>query len=211
MVMSGISNRDAGHARLREVDPESFVHDAKLVSALRQGEPGAAGRIYDRHAKYVHAVVYRLLGPHADLEDIVQEVFVYAIYSIDKLRDPSALKSWLGRTAAGHVRANLRRRWRRRWLSFFSHEELAELPGEAPDQNADLVREVYSILDQLPPDERMAVVLRHLEELPIHEAAQASGMSLSTFKRRYARGHAHFLARAKGRPALAKWLAEGTP
>lgn len=210
--MSGLSNRDAGHARLREVSPEStFQSDPDLVAALRSGDPFAAGRIYDRHAKHVHAVVYRLLGPDSDLEDIIQEVFIYAFYSIDKLRDPVALRSWLGGIATGHVRAHLRRRWRSRWLNFFSHEELADLPSEPPDPHTDLLREVYTILDHLPPDERMAVVLRRIEDLPIHEAAEVSGMSVSTFKRRYARGQAHFLARAKGRPALAKWLAQGTP
>jgi RNA polymerase sigma-70 factor (ECF subfamily) len=212
MVMSGLSNRDADHARLREAHPESTLgSDADLVAGLRVGEPGVAGRAYDRHAKHVHAVVYRLLGPDADLEDIVQEVFIYAFHSIDKLRDPAAFRSWLGAIATGHVRAHLRRRWRGRWLSFFSHEDLAELPGEAPDPHTDLLREVYGILDQLPPDERMAVVLRRIEDLSIQEAAQASGMSVSTFKRRYARGQAHFLARAKGRPALAQWLEQGTP
>jgi len=213
MVMNGLSNRDAGHVRPREVysEPATLESDADLVTALRQGEAGAAGRIYDRHAKHVHAVVYRLLGPEAELEDIIQEVFIYAFYSIDKLRDPVALKSWLRGIATGQVRSHLRRRWRSRWLSFLSHDELAELPSEGPDPHTDLLREVYGILDQLPPDERMAVVLRRIEDLPIHEAAEVSGMSVSTFKRRYARGQAHFLARAKGRPALAKWLEQGTP
>src|SRR6187402_2638646 len=144
MVLSGPSNRDAGHARLEEVHSESTSEsDADLVAALKRSEAGAAGRVYDRHAAHVHGVVYRLLGPDADLKDVIQEVFIYAFHSIDKLRDPEALRSWLGAIAAGCVRAHLRRRWRSRWLSFVSQEELAELPDQPPDPHSELLREVY--------------------------------------------------------------------
>ena len=210
--MSGLSNRDAGHVRLREVHSgPSSESDAELVAALKQSEAGAAGRVYDRYARYVHAIAYRLLGATGELDDVVQEVFIYAFFSIDKLRDPAALKSWLGGITTGQVRAHLRRRWRNRWLNFFSQEELAELPGETPEPQADMLRELYVVLDRLAPDERIAVVLRRIEGLPIHEAAKLSGMSLSTFKRRYARGEARLLAGARGRPVLANWLNRSKP
>ena len=211
MVMNGVRSLDASRARHpREVAEEShFETDAELVAALRRSDVGAAGRVYDRHVATVQRVVHRLLGPRADHEDIVQDVFIYALYSSDKLRDPAALKAWLVGIAAGKVRGHLRRSWVRRGLSFLTPEQLAELPGEAPDPHSELLREVYGILDSLPPDERIALVLRRVEELPVHEAAEACGMSLSTFKRRYARGESRFLARAKQRPLLTRWLMGG--
>lgn len=209
MAKSGLSQPNAGEAgRWGDVHPKPAPEtDAELVEALKRGESAAAGRIYDRHAASVQRLVYRLLPRDAELEDIVQEIFIYALDSVGKLRDPTVLKSWLLGIAAGKVRAHLRRSWRRRWLRFLPQEDLPEVPVEANDPHAELLSEVYGLLDQLPPDERVALLLRRIEGLSIHEAAAACGMSLSTFKRRLARGEARFLARAKLRPGLARWVA----
>jgi RNA polymerase sigma-70 factor (ECF subfamily) len=212
MATSGLSQPDAGQTRRKaEVHPEPpSESDAELALALKRGEGGAAGRLYDRHAAGVHGMVYRLLGREAELDDIVQEVFIYALYSIDKLRDPAALKSWLLGIAVGKVRAHLRRGWRKRWLSFLPQHELPEPSVPLDDPHAELLMEVRAILDLLPAEERIALVVHRIEGLSIHEAAKTTGMSLSTFKRRFARGESRFIARAKQRPALAAWLSGGT-
>ena len=201
MATRGLYEADAGQARrLAEVHPET---DADLVLAVRSGEKAAAARLYDRHATGVHGVVYRLLGPNGELDDIVQEVFIYALYSIEKLREPAALKSWLFAIAVGKVRAHLRKRYRLRWLSFFSPDELPEPSAPSDDPNTELARDVSRILEHLPAEERLALVVHRLEELPLHEAAKACSMSLSTFKRRLAKGEARFMTHAKKHPRLA--------
>lgn len=208
MATSGLSTPDGGSSRrLAEVHPKLAVEsDAELVQALKQGDAGAAARLYDRHSSGVHGMVYRLLGRGAELDDIVQEVFIYAFHSIDKLREPAALKSWLFGIAVGKVRSHLRRRFRFRWLSFLPHDELPEPAVPLTDPHAELARDVTSILDQLQPDERIALVVHRLEGLPLHDAAKACAMSLSTFKRRLAKGEAKFMARAAKHPGLAGWL-----
>ncbi|MEO7037157.1 MAG: sigma-70 family RNA polymerase sigma factor [Polyangiaceae bacterium] len=201
--MRGLIETSTGVALLlAEVRLET---DAELVLALRRGEKAAAARLYDRHASGVHGLVYRLLGPNGELDDIVQEVFIYALYSIEKLREPAALKSWLLSVAVGKVRGHLRKRYRSRWLSFFSPDDLPEPSTPSDDPNAELVRDVSLILEHLPAEERIALVVHRLEELPLHEAAKACSMSLSTFKRRLAKGEARFMARAKNHPRLANF------
>jgi RNA polymerase sigma-70 factor, ECF subfamily len=212
MATSGLSTPDAGSSRrLAEVRPASIAEtDTELVQALRQGDPGAAARLYDRHSSAVHGMVYRLLGREAELDDIVQEVFIYALNSIDKLREPAALKGWLFGIAVGQVRTHLRWRFRRRWLSFLPHDELPEPAVPMHDAQAELARDVTGILDQLPADERIALVVHRLEGLSLHDAAKACRMSLSTFKRRLAKGEARFMARAEKHPGLAGWLGGST-
>jgi RNA polymerase sigma-70 factor (ECF subfamily) len=208
MATSGLSQPDAGSARrLAEVHPALATEsDAALVHALKQGEAGAPGRLYDRHAPGVHGMVDRLLGREAELDDVVQEVFIYALYSIDKLREPAALKGWLLGIAVGKVRSHLRQRFRRRWLSFLPYDELPEPPALSSEPQADLARDVCSILDQLPAEERIALVVHRIEGLSLHDAAKACSMSVSTFKRRLAKGEARFIARAEKHPGLSGWL-----
>ncbi len=182
--------------------PES---DAMLVYALRGQDLMAAGRLYDRYATNVRGMVHRMLGPDAELDDVVQDVFVAAITSIGKLREPSLLKSWLLGIAVGKVRDHLRTRWRRRWLSFLPTEELPEPPVPNAETQVDIVQEVCSILDRLPPEERIALLLHRVEGLSLDEAAKTCNMSVSTFKRRVARAEAKFILRAKYHPALVEW------
>lgn len=212
MATSGLLEPDAGRPRRQaEVRPAPAPEtDTDLVLALRQGDAGAPGRIYDRHSASVHGMVYRLLGREAELDDIVQEVFIYALHSIDKLRDPAALKSWLLGIAVGKVRSHLRWRFRRRWLAFLPHDQVPEPAVPVSDPEADLVNHVRGILDNLPPQERIALVVHRIEGLSLQEAAAASGMSLSTFKRRLAKAEARFRALAKVHPGLSGILG-GSP
>lgn len=188
-------------------DPKTPESDAELATAIAEGDLAAAGRLYDRYASNVRGMVHRLLGPDTELDDVVQDVFITAIASIDKLRDPSALKSWLLGIAVVKARGNLRARWRRRWLSFLPNEDLPERPAPSVDATNEVAHEVATILDALRPEERIALVLCRLEGMSLDEAARACGMTTSTFKRRLARGQARFIASAKSRPVLAQWLA----
>jgi RNA polymerase sigma-70 factor, ECF subfamily len=191
-----------------QLSAETAETDAMLVAALCGRDFAAAGRLYDRYAPNVRGMVHRMLGPDAELDDVVQDVFVAAITSISKLREPSLLKSWLLGIAVGKVRDHLRTRWRRRWLSFLPTEELPERAVPSLDSQVDIVQEVCSILDRLPPEERIALLLHRLEGLSLDEAAKTCNMSVSTFKRRVARAEAKFILRAKYHPALAEWRSQ---
>jgi RNA polymerase sigma-70 factor (ECF subfamily) len=197
----------SGFRRAARLEPgEEVESDAALALAVRNQDLAAAGRLYDRYARNVRAMVLRLLGPDTEADDVVQEVFVAAITSIHRLREPAALRSWLLGIAVGKVRDNLRSRWRRRWLSFHPTDELPERPVPSTEAHADVAQEVSALLDQLPPEERIALILHRLEGMSLEEASTTTGMSVSTFKRRLARAEAKFMLRAGRRPALSDWL-----
>src|SRR6266478_3742099 len=63
----------------------------------------------------------------------------------------------------------------------------SELEDAVHDTFVQALRSIYSILQKLQPDERISVTLRFVEGMTLPEAAAASGLSLSTFKRRLAR------------------------
>jgi RNA polymerase sigma-70 factor (ECF subfamily) len=179
--------------------------DALLVEAARRGHRGAGKRIYERHVEAVQAFLWRLLGPQPDFDDLVQDVFYFAFRSIHKLREPSSLRSWLFGITLGRVKARARSRHRKSWLSYAPSDELPEPWIEYDDASAELVREVRELLERLPKEERLALVLHRVVGLPIDTSAKASGMSLSTFKRRLSRGESRLQATAGFRPAIAEW------
>jgi RNA polymerase sigma-70 factor, ECF subfamily len=180
--------------------------DAQLVRELQARQPAATEQFYARFAQPVRALLFRILGRDSELEDTVQEVFVRAIESIARLRDAAALRSWVMGITVRTARIRLQSRKRRRWLSFFASDELPEV---ASSDVGPEIREALSalsrVLDELPTDERIAVVLRFGERMTISEAAASCGVSLSTFKRRLQRGERRFRALTLEQPALANW------
>src|SRR4051812_15461363 len=78
----------AGAAVVR-FDAAHASEDAGLVEAARHGDQGAFARLYDRYARVVHGLILARV-PRADVDDLVQDVFLAAWNRLDVLRDPAA-------------------------------------------------------------------------------------------------------------------------
>jgi RNA polymerase sigma-70 factor (ECF subfamily) len=180
-----------------------------LVAAMASGRLDAAAAFYDRYVQAIHALVFRLMGPDGEIDDVVHDVFVRALESLPRLRDPAALRSWLFGIAVRAVAIRFQKRTRQRWLRFMAPEELPQIATFPTTDLGEALNDVYSILKGMDPDERIALVLHRVEGLSLEDAARTMGTSLATFRRRLARGETKFFARARSRPALDSWLAEG--
>jgi RNA polymerase sigma-70 factor (ECF subfamily) len=194
------------------VTPLTFVgDDVALVRALQAGHPGAAAAFYDRYASDVLRTLRSTLGADADVPDLLQEVFIRAIDRIGDLDDLDRVRGWLTTIAIFTARAHIRRRTRRKWLGLFSPERTSPRQQEPPSSDARFaLRETYEILEGIPVNDRMAFALRVVEGMSLPDGAAACGISLATFKRRLSRAEKQFLAAARGRPSLERWLEEGT-
>ncbi len=166
------------------IEEESVFDDEALVESLRSGDPDAPARFFDAYGRYVERLLVRVLGPDPDVEDLLHDVFAEALGTIDRLRDPARLKGWLTRMTVFIARGMLRRRRRQGWLSFLPEEELPPNPSSStPPETRDLLVRVFAVLHRLRPNHRIAFSLRYIEGMTLPEAAEASGVSLATFKR----------------------------
>jgi RNA polymerase sigma-70 factor (ECF subfamily) len=182
--------------------------ETALVAAMGSGRLDARAAFYDRHVQGIHALVFRLMGPDGEIDDVVHDVFVRALESLPRLRDPAALRSWLFGIAVRTVGIRFQKRARQRWLRFMAPEDLPEVVTHPSTELGEALGEVYAILRGMDSDERIALVLHRVESLSLEDAAKAMDTSLATFRRRLARGEAKFFARARSRPALGAWLSE---
>jgi RNA polymerase sigma-70 factor (ECF subfamily) len=181
------------------------------VAGVLERDPAAIEAFYDRHSTHATRVLARILGPEPELADLQHEVFVRALSSMDALKDPSSVKAWLGGIAANTAKRYLQRRARGRWLRFFSPDELPEVEASNVSEDVnEALRATYWALDRLPADERIAFVLRVIDDMELTEIAATCGTSLSTVKRRLARAEAQFLAIASKHPVLSAWIEGGT-
>ena len=140
----------------------------------------------------------RIQGSANDAEDIVHDAFLKVRERLSELRDGTAFRAWLGSIVVRLVRTRLRRR---RFLGSLglANPEPIELDAVA-SPNADpesrvLLAQVYSLLQTLPADERIAWTLRYVDRHRLDEVAELCGCSLATAKRRILRAQRYLTER----------------
>ncbi len=183
---------------------------AALARGLRAGEAWAQRALLERYTDRLERILTRILGGRADLDDLVQEVFVRAFQRVEELREPRALGAWLTAIAVYVAREAIRARRRRRWLLFLPPEETPEpVTSTASPETRAAVRAFYEVVGRMDADARIAFTLRFVDGMELAEIAGACGVSLATIKRRLKSAEAEFSERAHAHEALAGWLEEG--
>jgi RNA polymerase sigma-70 factor, ECF subfamily len=151
-------------------------------------DAGARGeRIEDlvrAHSPYVAGLAYRLLGRDADVDDVVQDVFVALLRFRTTIREVEAVRGWLATTTVRLARKRLRRRALREFLGFDDLDGLeSSVRGATQEEHLALLR-IHRALSGVPANARVVWLLRYVEQERMEEIARLAGCSLTTAKRR---------------------------
>jgi RNA polymerase sigma-70 factor (ECF subfamily) len=151
-------------------DPRS-----ELVWRARGGDRRAFDELYRLHVVKAHRMMTRLVGPVAERDDLLQQVFLEAYRALPGFRGEATFATWLHRIVVHLAYRHLRRQRPVRW------EEIpAELPAltASPEQSAhhqqELVR-ALGYLSALKPKKRIAYVLRVVEGMSFDEIGALVG------------------------------------
>lgn len=178
----------------------------------KQLAPGFAARAYDRFAPDINRIVFRLLGPDPDHDDLVHDTFVEVLRKVHQVRDADKFSSWVLSVAVNVVYRELRRRKRRRWFGALPRRDSDEIAAGPDHEARELLRAVYGALDRLPLAERQIFALRHLDARPMAEVAALCACSLSSAKRLLRKAEQRFEAIASRlQPELLELLNEEEP
>ena len=178
-------------ARIPSVD-ESVDDDDELVRRCKEGDRAAFIQLFRRHRDDVVRLVHRMLGPSADLEDMVQEVFLQVHRSVSAFRGSARFSTWLYRVTVNVVLMHRRSaRSRPRFALESDVPPMVDgepLPDEVVAREA-RVRAFYHLLDRLSEKKRTVFVLHEIEGLAPAEIATLVGAPVLTVRTRlfYAR------------------------
>ena len=179
-----------------------------LVSRCREGSESAYAELVRSHRPRLYLLAYRLTGDRETAEDVVQETFLAAFRSIEKVDPRPSLNPWLNTIVlrtAGRAASRARSRvgtsldrshtpgaTRQHSIGTGGGEGLIDTdPGADPYASAvaaELRRDLAKALIELPFKYRAAVVLRHVMGLEYGEAARELDVPLNTFKSHLLRG-----------------------
>jgi len=176
--------------------------DVSLLEAHVAGDAAAFGELFARHRERLWAVALRTTGNPEDAADALQDALVSAFRRADSFRGDSAVTTWLHRIVVNACLDRLRRAKVR--MADPLPDDLEERaarggvlagadPAADPEAHAlagDRRRRVLVALDELPPDQKAALVLVDMEGYPVQEAGRILEVPEGTIKSRCARGRA---------------------
>jgi RNA polymerase sigma-70 factor (ECF subfamily) len=160
--------------------PGSARFDATQLSSEQQNQFVA------ENMRRVFLLIYRIVGNVADAQDLTQEAFIKALQRQDQLKDLDKSAHWLSRIASNTAIDFLRRSGR---ANFTELENLPEPAlrsrAESPEQRvlrSEHRERMETGLGILTGRERMALLLRDVEELPAEEVAARLNCSKATVR-----------------------------
>ncbi|MCP4594026.1 MAG: RNA polymerase sigma factor [bacterium] len=146
------------------------------------GDGDAFARVIRRYQDQVASWMWRFTQDRQQLEELVQDVFVQAYFSLPRYRESNVFEGWLHRIA---TRVGYQHWRRRRREAGRRHTDLQEWDGAADDdsqQEPTHVRTVQDALERLPPRDRLVLMLRYLEERSVAETSALTGWSQAMVK-----------------------------
>jgi RNA polymerase sigma-70 factor (ECF subfamily) len=181
--------------------------ERELVRRCREGSEAAYAELVRSHRPRLFLLAYRLTGDRETAEDVVQETFLAAFRSIEKVDPRPSLSPWLNTIVlrtAGRAASRARSRAGTSLdqaafdpaAGFVAGHAIGESlmdadPGADPyaaAEAAELRRDLATAMMDLPFKYRAAVVLRHVMGLDYAEAARELDLPLNTFKSHLLRG-----------------------
>jgi RNA polymerase sigma-70 factor (ECF subfamily) len=156
--------------------------------------------VYQGQYRRLVALVAAVCGSLSDAEEAVQEAFVRALGLTGRRAVVDDPEGWLYRVAVNVLRS----RWRRAGVARRAQSRLAQdhlaTPGAGDESTSDRRLELLAALRTLPFEQREALALFYLVDLPIEAIAVRTATPVGTIKARLSRGRA----------ALARALADDT-
>lgn len=170
--------------------------DEALVAACVAGDLEAFNELVRRHETRVYRVCLRVLGNRADAEDAAQEALVHAWRQLGSFHGRSSLSTWLYRIAVNRCLMELRtRRSRPPSQGDAEARELSDRRDD-PVLHAEAAATMGTVMAAVPclsPDQRIVVVLSHLEGCTYREVADIVGVSEAAVKSRLNRARSELL------------------
>jgi RNA polymerase sigma-70 factor, ECF subfamily len=182
------------------------LSDAQLVASATRGDTEAYRVLVERYQSRVFAIAFEIVKSREDAEDIAQESFVKAYFSLGSFKGDSSFFTWLYRIVH-NMAFDVRRKLLRRGGATLEYDEVKVAQGEGTQissgvsmgkaiigpQEAVLNRETATLLQkalaEISEEHRSVVVLREIDGLSYDEIAKVTGVSKGTVMSRlfYAR------------------------
>lgn len=174
---------------------EEVMEDLKhLVELSKKGDQQAIAQLYEQTSRRAYYLAKQLVKDEDQAQDIVQDAYVKVFTNLPLLEQVENFQGWLNTIVVNRSKDYLKKKKPMLFSQMVSEEdEGSELDFEdeggyfSPDQKVDYAetkRLIQGMIDRLPQEQRMAIVLFYLEEMPVKQIARVMECSEGTVKSR---------------------------
>ena len=152
--------------------------EVTLVGAVLEGDRESFARLYELYARLVHGILLARV-PRAEVDDLVQDIFLHAFKKLHTLRDAAAFGPWIAMIA------------RNRAVDFHRRsKETVEINDDlrGNDTHDSKAQEILELIRSLPEAYRETLVLRLVEGMTGPEIAARTGLTAASVRVNLHRG-----------------------
>ena len=185
------------------------THDRELVRRAQREDKEAFEELVRRHQHRVFAVAGGILRRREDVEDIAQQVFVKAYFSLKRFDQRAAFSTWLYKITVNECWDLLRKKKVRPLVyeSDLSEEQARQVitagdkenPGPDASEKMEARERVEQLLEGLDERDRLMLILKEVDGFSIEEIAEVLNLNGNTVKVRLFRARRRVVSRAKKR------------
>ncbi|HWP31956.1 MAG TPA: RNA polymerase sigma factor [Fimbriimonadales bacterium] len=185
--------------------PLAQESDKHLVELAQAGNLDAFETLYHRHKERLYTVAVGILGNHSDAQDIVQEAYLRSFSRLEKLRKETSILAYLLRIVSNAAIDILRFRKTSHTVPLEgANQGIDEIPDaqrnpEVAMEEANRVSILQEALLTLPADQRVVVVMHHIEGLPVQDIAEQLKIPVGTVKSRLGRARETLRRKLQGK------------
>lgn len=167
----------------------------EAVEKAKQGDQKAKEVLYTETCQSVYFLARNMVKSDEDAMDIVHDSYICVFQKLDNIKNAAGFKSYLRTTVVNRCKNYLRKK-KPLYLSDMTEDgtelELEDTDGVIPGElvgNEDVIECVRRVVESLPEEQRMCVILRYYDEMSLQEIADTLEVSLGTVKSRLSRAN----------------------
>ena len=156
--------------------------ERELVERAKR-DPRQFGALYDRHFQQIYRFVYSRVREQTAAEDVTSEIFIKALKAMPRYQDTGRpFSAWLYQIAVNAIADRYRTLRPAQALDDFHNLSVAGPALEDLATHRDEIRRIWSLVEELPGQQRTALVLKFQEDMKIDDIAVAMGKSPGAVK-----------------------------
>ena len=163
--------------------------DASILKIYNKNKHQGLELLYERYKKYIYTIAYHYAGNREDALDLTQEVFVSIFKSLDNFKVEFSLLPWIKKITVNKSLNFLRDKKEAVSLSQTNEngssiQDLICCPESTENQlfYLDTKQSLEKAIRDLPPKERMVILLRHMKGMKYEEIAKIMDIPLGSVK-----------------------------
>lgn len=180
----------------------------EAINLVKAGEERGYGFLYEKTYKSKYYLALQYMKNEEEAEDVLQEAYIKAFSKLDTLENPEAFQGWLGMIVANTAKNMLAKKRPLLFSDLAVDDEGEAFEYQIEDDDLEVQPElsytrqetkelVHELIDSLSEEQRLCILMFHIEGIPISEIARAMDCSENTVKSRLNYGRKNLRMKAE--------------